>query len=151
MELTNLGRKDGLYNENLGRKARVSEKRRKKFTPSVNGHKRKHWPNRASSFVNEEERKGPKHWNKRNSATFIPGSARPKNPIKSAADLRVALYDISKGLKDHHNYTTNSSLIRDRLKATQSLRDRGVPIDLRYITKADQTQLQKLKNRALYS
>ena len=129
-----------LYLENLVQKAKVSRKRKKKFTPNLKRHSATHWANHAGLYRDEELRKGPKFYHSRK----IP---RTHIPIKTHGDLVRAIRAIHEGESNHDHYGNVSGLMRERLRLAQSLRDRGLAYDASKIARMNYQEIAGMKRK----
>lgn len=137
----------------LEEKRRARIKRKNKFgVPSDHNHidiegekrngpkyqpKKKHWRNHAGTYRDQEQRKGPKWWNR-------PKPVRVYSTFKDYLGLIQALKDILAGRKNQDQYRGIRGLNRARLRTMQSLRDRRLHADLAYIARAGYPELKKL-------
>lgn len=107
--------------DRLLQKARVSQRRKEKFGEE-NGHniRRRHWYNHAGTYK-DVLLKAPKYYH---------SSLQPRihNHIRDYQDLVTAIRNIAAGKSNHDHYNTTSSLTRERLRYTQSQRDKGKEI-----------------------
>lgn len=111
-----------LYLENLAGKARVSLRRKQKFTPVA----------RVFYSGNEDR------WNWSRSKPGIVSGA-----IRTYKDLVLALQAIAAGDSNHDCYHGVSGLDRERLRTAQSLRDRGVAFEISEVARAGYTELEE--------
>jgi len=127
-----------LHEERQEEKSRVLLRRRAKFSKPKEISWSSHWSNHAGTYKDKDCRL-PKYWHHRKQPRIFIS-------IRNHHGLTEAIEAIQAGLRNQDQYHHVCGLYRERLRATQSLRDRGITYAISFLARAGFEELTELKD-----